>query len=97
MKAYLPIELTREVMVSALAQYARQACPSAMLSLLSEALNTSADACSDTRDAAWSRTVATALRADSGAARADEDAIYLGADAGDEHADEYTFAAPEDK
>ncbi len=77
MKAYLPIELTREVMVSALAQYARQACPSAMLSLLSEALVTASDACSDPRDAAWSRTVADALRADSEAARADEDAIYL--------------------
>ncbi len=77
MKAYLPIELTREVMVSALAQYARQSCPSAMLNLLADALNTAADACTDARDATWTRTVATALRADSEAARADEDAIYL--------------------
>jgi hypothetical protein len=70
-----------------LAAYASQACPSAMLNILADALALAADRADydhAREDAAWLRHVASEMRSDVLALRADEDALYCGPDAAKE-------------
>ena len=77
MRAKIEVEITRETLVDALAAYATQALPSAMVSILAQALDRAAEQVgSRQKDADWLCQVATELRKDVQALRADEDALF---------------------
>jgi hypothetical protein len=83
MLAPVMLELRRETVVTMLAAYAQTALPSAMVSILAEALTLAAERRDRgaPEDVIWMRHVASELRSDVVALRRDEDVLYLGLDA----------------